>query len=122
MENTDFDYETAAELVKTQREGLKAAREKFIAERTKHEYMVNEWAKQIKLMDSKMLEGLNFPEEISLRTLNPEAYAENPNKEVYNQEFRNMMMLVVELNKRIVKLCEETSKCLQECKGINSGK
>ena len=70
-------------------------RDNFMEERTKQEIALQKWADELaKVEDRTIFEGIEFPEEISLRTMIPEYYKENGNSEVAGEQYRVLMEFI----------------------------
>ena len=110
LNNQSFDMTSAMELAK-------AKREMFLAARTQHEIAIKAWAEKISKVDKSKLEGIELPEDISLRTFMPEAYEDNPNQEVCDQQFEAMMKLFGQINEIAIKY---NQRALQELQDYNA--
>lgn len=100
--------------VQMQEDLLRKARERFIAERLKQEMEVQAWGEKIKQCDPSILEGIELPEEISLKTLLPELYVDRPNQSVYDEQYEKMQELFDKCNKVAEEYNAKVRKTIEE--------
>lgn len=99
---------------------LNKIRENFLSERTKQEMQIAQWAEKLCKIDPFILKDVKLPDEISLRTFMPELYKDNPNPDIYEQEFAAWKELEQKINTIANEYNEEAKKCLLEYQQISS--
>lgn len=106
---------TAAEL-------YKKYHEEFLRERTRQEMEVLSFAENMKHIDPKVFKGkVEIPENLTLKSLIPELYEEEPCKEVYEEQYNKAEEFFSKVNSIIKEVNEEAYKCLSEYQVIASG-
>lgn len=92
-------------------------RDKLIEARTKEEQKILDFAKAISSVNIEEVFGDTYvPPNISLKALCPEAYAEEPNYEIYEEQFNAMSKIFSDMNEKIIAYNEEALECLQQFK------
>lgn len=95
-------------------------RNKLIEARTKEEQRIEEFAKAISSVNIEEVFGDTYvPPVISLRALCPEAYAEVPDPDKYEEEFAKMQAIFKALNDKITAYNGEAMELLQQFKMMN---
>lgn len=106
-------------MIKEDMELVQKIRENFVHSRTKQEMAIQTWAENLKKVDPEILKGVELPEEISLRTLMPELYADKPNQAVYHEQYLKACELFATVNKIADAYNQEARKCLSEYQAMN---
>lgn len=97
---------------KSAEELLKEAREYLMTTRAKQEVMVADWAKSIKQMPKELLAEIDLPEELTLRSVIPELYQDEPDEKVYEEQYNAFMEKVKKINEIAMKANEDARQCL----------
>ena len=80
--------------------------------RTREEMKLAAFAKSIAEVDREVVfKGVYIPPDLTLKALCPEAYKENPNPEVYQQQFAEMKRIFDAINNRINEYTQEAIEC-----------
>ncbi len=86
------------------------------------EATIKAWGEQIKEVPKEVFEGIELPEEITLKSFMPSLY-ENPiNWEAYDKEYDAFSALVEKIDAIVVKYNEEAIQCLSKHQQLISGK
>lgn len=107
-------------MLKEDIELIQKAREDFVHKRTKQELDVKAWAEKIKKVNPEVLSGVELPEDISLRSLIPELYEDEPNPEIYHSQYVKAVQLFDQVNAIAEKYNQEAKKCLLEYQELSS--
>lgn len=87
---------------------LSTLKMKFIEERTKEEEKIAAYAKAVSSVNIEEVFGDTYvPPEISLRALCPEAYKDNPDINVYDQQFDEMKRIFDAMNAKVMEYNRE---------------
>lgn len=96
---------------------VNSQRELLIAARVREEAKLEEFAKCVNSVNkSEVFPGIYIPDDLSLRALCPEAYAENPDPAVYDEQFKKMMEIITPINERMDAINREAAACIAEYK------
>ena len=98
---------------------LNKARANLIEARTREEQKIEEFAKAVNSVNKEEVFGdVYIPPEISLRALCPEAYADDPDVEVYNKQYEEMKEIFDAMNKKIIEYTQEALECQNQFKQL----
>ena len=77
-------------------------REEFIQARVREEQKIEKFAKELSAVNIEEVFGnIYIPPEISLKALCPEAYADDPDPDVYQEQFLKMREIFAAIMQRI---------------------
>lgn len=107
---------------KSAEELLKEAREYLTVTRAKQEVLVAEWAKHIKQIPKELLSEIDLPEDITLYSVIPELYKDEPDENVYEEQYNAFMKQVEKINKIAMKANEDAKQCLLKHQQLTSNK
>lgn len=99
---------------------LQQIREDFLSKRAKQEVRINAWGEKISKVNKEILEGIELPEEITLKALVPELYAENPREEVYLEQLQKANDLITKVNEVAAKHVNEAYNKLKEYQSFSA--
>ena len=102
------------------KEQIRKNRENFLSERARQEMMVASWAESIKKVEAGVLDSVNLPEVITLQTLIPELYVEEPNQAIYEEQYNAAMELLNKVNTIADEYNKEAIRCLSEYQAMSS--
>ena len=97
---------------------VEQAKALLIQERTKEEQKIAAFAKSITSADPEIFAGVYIPPVFTLEALCPEAYKVNPNPEVYNREYEELVKIIEAINQRIVEYTKEAIECYNQFKAL----
>ena len=93
-----------------------SCREYFTSERSKQEVLVAQWASKLQQADAKVLEELGISPNITLKSLIPELYEDEPNPTVYAEQYEAANELFARVNAYVDKYNAEALKALEQYK------
>jgi hypothetical protein len=95
-------------------------REVLIEARTKEEQKIDDFAKALTSVNIEEVFGDTYiPPIISLKSLCPEAYENEPNYIKYEEQYNKMVEIFTNINNKIIAYNEEALECLQQYKMIS---
>ena len=77
---------------------LEQQRTEFLTQRARDEIKVQEWADKLAKVNPEILQGIDLPTPLTLRTLTPEAYVDEPDEKIYEQQFLAATELIEKIN------------------------
>ena len=90
------------------------SRDNFLRARATQEMQVQNWGEKLAKVDLEVLGDLVLPQPFTLQNLIPELFKDNPDPEVYAEQYEACSILLAEINKRIWEYEKEgVVKCLQ---------
>lgn len=99
---------------------LQVMKNKLIEARTIEEAKLKQFAESIANINTKEVFGdIELPMDLSLKSLCPEAYKDDPNPEVYQEQYEKMVELFNVLNAKIISYNQEAIEALNEYKMMN---
>ena len=88
-------------------------RESFLAERARQELQVRTFAEKFAQIDPNVFEGkIEIPEEISLKAMIPEMYADKPNQQIYEEQYNKAQAFFNGVSEIIAAINKEANECL----------
>lgn len=93
-----------------------SCREYFTSERSKQEILVAQWAAKLQQADPKVLEELGISPNITLKSLMPELYEDEPNPAIYDSQYESANALFAKVNAYVDKYNAEALKALEQYK------
>jgi hypothetical protein len=102
----------------TPAELYKKFHEEFIAERTKQEMAVLQFAESVRDIGREAFEGIDIPEELTLQNLVPELYSDDPMQEIYEQQVKDANALLASINNVVSKINAESRRELMDYLGV----
>lgn len=105
----------------TEVELLRQIQDKFIAQRTQQELEIQAWANKARKLPDNIREELGIEEKhYSLRTMIPELYVENPDKDIYEEQYSEAQLFYQKVNDYADKVNKEALQCLSQFQELSN--